>query len=185
MIFKGSRAKKGLSGLQRGLNSVLAIASGLLIPCLVLQGTAAACEDNREIWLGDADDIKVAAYYPSEISSTSELVFEGWRADQIEWRINATEECSNGIVICELNIPVKDGAGIEAPAGERVGSGHNRRLVFASLSQLIARAQIVEERKIAAHWFIDARLKRPEIAIPNEFSIVGCQKGDELNAGQN
>ncbi|RWA97448.1 hypothetical protein [Mesorhizobium sp.] len=142
----------------------------------------ADCPSGKEIWAGDSDGKNVVAYYPDGISSTSDIVFEGWEGKKIGWRVRATVECSNGIVICGLSIPTVDGRFIEAADAEEVGSGEKRFLVFASLQQTTAREQMFGI-EIAAQWFGKKPTDAPAIVLPSQFGLVGCQKGDEMEAG--
>jgi len=145
----------------------------------------ADCAPGKEIWAGSSDRAKVVAYYPDGISSTSNIVFEGWEGARIEWRVRATVECSNGIVICGLSIPTVDGRFIETADAEEVGSGSKRYLVFASLQQTTAREQMYGANPvaIAAEWFVKKPIDPPAIVLPSKYRLVGCQKGDELEAG--
>lgn len=145
----------------------------------------ADCPPGKEIWAGKNEGTTVVAYYPGVRSSTSEIVFEGWKADVIGWRVRATIECGNGIVICGLSIPTTNGGFIEAHDAEEVGSGRSRYLVFASLQQTTAREQLygANPTEIAAAWFGPKPSENPAIVLPSKYSMIGCLKGDELEAG--
>jgi hypothetical protein len=145
----------------------------------------ASCPPGKEIWAGSSGASKVVAYYPGGSSSTSDIVFEGWKGSQIGWRVRGTVECGNGIVICGLSIPTVDGRFIEAADAEEIGSSSNRYLVFASLQQITAREQIygASPTEIAAEWFVNKPSEPPVIVLPSKYRMIGCQKGDELDAG--
>ena len=159
-------------------------AAALLIAAGVADA-AAGCEPGKEIWAGDVEDgVRTIAYSPGELSSTMKLVFEGWRGATILWRVTGEQACSNGVVFCFASIPMQGRKPIEAPIEEIREDDSPRYLVLAQLRQATFRAQAYDEAKLSAQWFAPEPVGDGSmIVLPSVYRFLGCQKGDELEAG--
>lgn len=166
------------------------VVAGLAWLASNLAAAAVECEPGSSIWTSRGDST-VAVYFPEGLSiGRKSLVFEGWTGSRITWRIVANTGCSNGVVFCFVTVPTTKGDGheIEAPITEVTEGKRWEYLVFGHLAQATYRFQNydVEYPELAAQWFIS----KPEghedraIYLPSFYKFTGCQRGDELLAGQ-
>lgn len=157
------------------------------------QVKAADCKPGNEIWVSDGESgLRTVVYSVGAAGiSSPRITFEGWRGKQIVWRISGQKYCSNGVVICGVEIPLTNGKSVEAPVEEIYEAGEPRYLVFAQLSQATFRAQVYDAdgTELEAKWFLPKPTVSiedgPAIVLPSSYRFIGCLEGDELDAGQN
>lgn len=163
----------------------------LFATSLTTNANSASCLPGNEIWANDSDDgVRTVVYLISARSSSSpKLIFEGWRGREILWRISGSQPCSNGVVICTAMVPLTKGDDLEAPVDVIYEGGEPRYIVFAQLRQVSFRVQVysVAEPELDAEWFhpkpSSSTEDGPTIVLPSYYRFIGCQKGDELEAG--
>lgn len=165
----------------------------LLIPAVVGQASAAmaACPQG-EIWSSKGDPkanhptVVVYPFGPQSTSST--MVFEGWVGDVLQYRVIGQVACSNGIVVCGVDIPLSDG---ETVSAEEIlienDQGEPEYLVYATLSDATYRLQTRSETppEIVATWYVPQTTgtDREMIVLPTYYRFRGCAKGNEIEAG--
>jgi hypothetical protein len=160
------------------------------LACLIIiQATAAAiaqqCPEGREIWAGQTTTgQRVIVYFPDKTTQNQPIIFEGWTDKRIDWRITGEKACSNGVVICGIDLPtVPSNPRSDGPSEKTISSeiefieeSETRYVVFSQLRQYSARAQIYDGLTLKADWFS----RKPDqqndetIELPSYYKPIGC-----------
>lgn len=159
------------------------------MPLSVLSASAVECEPGNEIWAHEKDGLTTVVYEPDPPSPSGRVVFEGWKGDQIQWRVVGTSACSNGVVVCGLSVPLSNGEEVHAPITEVYDGDKPAFMVFADLMQTTFRAQTYDPSlpEIVAEWFVPKPARDGDqwpVVLPSYYKLIGCQTGDELQGGR-
>ncbi|MCP4182565.1 MAG: hypothetical protein GY761_04510 [Hyphomicrobiales bacterium] len=154
---------------------------------LLTAASALACEAGKEIWVNDKEGLRTVIYFPDQALFRGRLIAEGWKDNQIRWRVQASHSCSNGVQICGADIPLSNGKFMNASFEGVYENGAPKYLVSTQLQQ---HSYLIQNRGEAPHivasWFVNLppENEKPFILLPSVYKYAGCQKGDEFQAGK-
>lgn len=68
------------------------------------------CEDKDAIWSASTDKARYVIYGTDGLNMFSDVTLEQWRNQKLAWRTTGKVSCSNGIVVCRLDLPNNSGS---------------------------------------------------------------------------
>lgn len=139
----------------------------------------AQCDDSRAIWAAEKDGLRHIVYGTQGLDYWSTIYFEEWRQQKLAWRGRGRVSCSNGRVICYVNVEdmaKADGTDAVIEKIDADGDGVSDWVVFAGLEQ-----NIHYGGGARVEWFNGFRPGEDErVQMPSIYRLLTCRESGEI-----